>query len=196
MTVLRTRLDTSSSAFVENRRQMQALWDEVAGPAGVGAQRRRPALRRPAPPAGQDAGPRAHRGARRPVHAVPRAAVRWPAGAPRTRSAPARSSASASSRASSALISGSRHDLPGRVGQPDDGRQDRCAARRDRPGATGCRRSSLNESAGADLPRQADIFVPGGASFKNLTQLSKLGIPTITVGLRSRAPPAAPTCRA
>lgn len=40
----------------------------------------------------------------------------------------------------------------------------------------------LNESAGADLPRQADIFVPGGAQFKELTQLSKEGIPTITLG--------------
>ncbi|MDZ7674860.1 MAG: carboxyl transferase domain-containing protein [Acidimicrobiales bacterium] len=39
----------------------------------------------------------------------------------------------------------------------------------------------LNESAGADLPRQADIFVPGGQQFRNLTRLSKLGIPTITV---------------
>ncbi len=39
----------------------------------------------------------------------------------------------------------------------------------------------LNESAGAELPRQADIFVPGGAGFRNLTQFSKLGIPTITV---------------
>jgi len=40
----------------------------------------------------------------------------------------------------------------------------------------------LNESAGADLPRQADIFVPGGAQFKNLTQLSRAGIPTVTIG--------------
>ena len=40
---------------------------------------------------------------------------------------------------------------------------------------------NLNESAGADLPRQADIFVPGGEGFRNLTQFSKLGIPTITV---------------
>ncbi len=40
---------------------------------------------------------------------------------------------------------------------------------------------TLTESAGADLPRQADIFVPGGASFKNLTQLSKAGIPTISM---------------
>ena len=39
---------------------------------------------------------------------------------------------------------------------------------------------NLNESAGADLPRQADLFIQGGASFKNLTQLSKAGIPTIT----------------
>ena len=40
---------------------------------------------------------------------------------------------------------------------------------------------SLTESAGADLPKQAEIFVPGGASFKNLTRLSAAGIPTITV---------------
>ena len=39
----------------------------------------------------------------------------------------------------------------------------------------------LNESAGAELPRQADIFVPGGAQFKHLTQMSKAGIPTITL---------------
>ena len=40
---------------------------------------------------------------------------------------------------------------------------------------------TLTESAGADLPRQADIFVPGGASFKHLTQLSNAGIPTISL---------------
>lgn len=40
---------------------------------------------------------------------------------------------------------------------------------------------NLTESGGADLPRQAEIFVPGGASFKNLTQLSALGIPTVTL---------------
>lgn len=40
---------------------------------------------------------------------------------------------------------------------------------------------SLTESGGADLPKQSDIFVPGGASFKNLTQLSAAGIPTITL---------------
>jgi acetyl-CoA carboxylase carboxyltransferase component len=40
---------------------------------------------------------------------------------------------------------------------------------------------NLTESGGADLPKQADIFVPGGATFKNLTQLSALGIPTVTL---------------
>ena len=39
----------------------------------------------------------------------------------------------------------------------------------------------LNESAGADLPRQADLFVRGGEQFRNITQLSKLGIPTVTI---------------
>ena len=40
---------------------------------------------------------------------------------------------------------------------------------------------NLTESGGADLPRQADIFVPGGVTFYNLTQLSALGIPVITL---------------
>jgi acetyl-CoA carboxylase carboxyltransferase component len=40
---------------------------------------------------------------------------------------------------------------------------------------------SLVESAGADLPRQADIFMPGGAIFKNFTQLSAAGIPTLAL---------------
>jgi acyl-CoA carboxylase subunit beta len=40
---------------------------------------------------------------------------------------------------------------------------------------------NLTESGGADLPRQSDIFVPGGASFKNLTQLSAAGIPVTTL---------------
>ena len=40
---------------------------------------------------------------------------------------------------------------------------------------------NFTESGGADLPKQAEIFVPGGASFKNLTQLSAAGIPTITL---------------
>lgn len=40
---------------------------------------------------------------------------------------------------------------------------------------------NLTESGGADLPRQAEIFVPGGATFKNLTQSSAARIPTITL---------------
>jgi len=39
---------------------------------------------------------------------------------------------------------------------------------------------SLTESGGADLPKQADVFNAGGASFRNLTRLSAAGIPTIT----------------
>jgi acyl-CoA carboxylase subunit beta len=40
----------------------------------------------------------------------------------------------------------------------------------------------LNESAGAELPKQADLFVPGGEQFRNLTRFSRQGIPTITLG--------------
>jgi acetyl-CoA carboxylase carboxyltransferase component len=39
----------------------------------------------------------------------------------------------------------------------------------------------LVESGGADLPRQAEIFVPGGASFRDLTRASALRIPTISL---------------
>jgi len=39
----------------------------------------------------------------------------------------------------------------------------------------------LVESGGADLPTQAEIFIPGGAMFRNLTQLSALGVPTIAL---------------
>ncbi|MCA9522928.1 MAG: acyl-CoA carboxylase subunit beta, partial [Myxococcales bacterium] len=40
---------------------------------------------------------------------------------------------------------------------------------------------SLIESAGADLPNQSRIFVPGGQSFKGLTRRSKQMVPTICV---------------
>jgi acetyl-CoA carboxylase carboxyltransferase component len=40
---------------------------------------------------------------------------------------------------------------------------------------------SLTESGGADLTKQADVFNPGGATFKNLSRLSAAGIPTITL---------------
>ncbi|MCD0449236.1 acyl-CoA carboxylase subunit beta [Actinocorallia sp. API 0066] len=40
---------------------------------------------------------------------------------------------------------------------------------------------SLVESGGADLPRQTDIFIPGGRSFRDLTRLSAQGVPTIAL---------------
>lgn len=40
---------------------------------------------------------------------------------------------------------------------------------------------NLTESGGAELPKQAEIFVPGGATFRNLTRLSAAGIPTVTL---------------
>ncbi len=39
----------------------------------------------------------------------------------------------------------------------------------------------LVESGGADLPRQADVFVPGGEQFRRLTELSADGIPSVCV---------------
>ncbi|MFG2621604.1 acyl-CoA carboxylase subunit beta [Streptomyces sp. NPDC048507] len=40
---------------------------------------------------------------------------------------------------------------------------------------------SLVESGGADLPSQKEIFIPGGAVFRDLTRLSADGIPTVAV---------------
>jgi acetyl-CoA carboxylase carboxyltransferase component len=40
---------------------------------------------------------------------------------------------------------------------------------------------ALVESGGADLPSQKEIFIPGGALFRDITRLSAAGIPTIAV---------------
>src|SRR3954451_9514880 len=40
---------------------------------------------------------------------------------------------------------------------------------------------NLVESGGADLPTQADLFVPAGQIFRDLTELSAIGIPTIAL---------------
>ncbi len=40
---------------------------------------------------------------------------------------------------------------------------------------------NLIESGGADLPDQAEVFLTGGKWFRNLTQLSKMGIPTVAI---------------
>src|SRR5262249_59311422 len=40
---------------------------------------------------------------------------------------------------------------------------------------------NLVESGGADLPTQADLFVPAGQIFRDLTELSAMGIPTIAL---------------
>jgi len=40
---------------------------------------------------------------------------------------------------------------------------------------------TLVESGGADLPDQADVFLVGGKWFRNLTRLSKMGVPTVAL---------------
>lgn len=40
---------------------------------------------------------------------------------------------------------------------------------------------NLVESAGADLPTQAEIFIPGGRIFRDLTRLSAARVPTVSV---------------
>ena len=40
---------------------------------------------------------------------------------------------------------------------------------------------NLTESGGADLPTQKEIFIPGGAMFRDLTRLSAAGIPVLSI---------------
>ena len=40
---------------------------------------------------------------------------------------------------------------------------------------------NLVESGGADLPTQSEIFIPGGQTFHDITELSAMGIPTVAV---------------
>ena len=40
---------------------------------------------------------------------------------------------------------------------------------------------SLVESGGADLPSQKEVFIPGGALFRDITRLSEAGVPTVAV---------------
>jgi acetyl-CoA carboxylase carboxyltransferase component len=52
----------------------------------------------------------------------------------------------------------------------------------------------LVESGGADLPRQADVFVPGGEQFRRLTQLSaRASRPSVSSS--APRPPGGPTSR-
>ncbi len=44
---------------------------------------------------------------------------------------------------------------------------------------------NLVESGGADLPDQADVFLVGGKWFRNLTRLSKQGVPTVAIVMGS-----------
>ncbi len=177
MSVLRSRLDTSSEEFRSNRDAMQALWDEVAeqlasvpaigGQRYVDRHRRRgkllvreriEALVDPHTPF-LELSPLAAWGTEDPVGAGTVSGIGIVEG-------------------TEVLVSGSDMTYRGGSANPStvakNQRLDEISRANRLPVIT------LNESAGAELPRQADIFVPGGAGFKNLTQRSKLGIPSIT----------------
>ena len=178
MTVLRSRLDTSSDEHRQNVAAMQALWDEVAeqlaSVPSVGGQRyvdrhrtrgkllvreRIEALVDPHTPF-LELSPLAAWGTQDPVGAGTVVGLGIVSG-------------------TEVLVSGSDMTYRGGSANPTtvakNLRADEIALVNRLPHIT------LNESAGAELPRQADIFVPGGAGFKNLTQASKAGVPSVTV---------------
>ena len=148
-----------------------------SGDAGEGRRRGRPAALRAASSCRASAS-RCCSTAARPSSSSRRS----PAGAPTTRSAAAWSPASAGSAASSASSSANDPTVKGGAQGPTSvakGLRAMEVARVNRLPLV-----SLTESAGADLPKQAEIFVPGGASFKNLTRLLRGGHPDDHPGVR------------
>ena len=88
---------------------------------------------------------------------------RWPAGAPTTRSAAGSSPGSASIEGVECVISANDPTVKGGAQIADQRAQGAAGAWRSRR-ANRLPLINLTESGGADLPKQAEIFVPGGAS--------------------------------
>ena len=73
-----------------------------------------------------------------------------------------------------------RPDRARRLEHLADRRARRCGPSRS-PGRTGCRSSTSSSPAAPTCPHQSEIFIPGGQTFRDITQLSALGIPTIAL---------------
>ena len=105
-----------------------------------------------------------------------------PRPAPNMRSARRRPRASASSRASNATSAAT-------IPRSAAARSIRTRCAKSMRGFDICLQNRLphillTESGGADLPRQSEIFLPGGASFRDLTQLSAAGHSHDLAGVR------------
>ena len=73
-----------------------------------------------------------------------------------------------------------RPHRPGRGHQPATPCA-RTSGRSRSPSSTDCPLINLVESGGADLPTQADLFIPAGRIFRDLTVLSQHKIPTVAL---------------
>ncbi len=178
MPVLTSAVDTASETYQTNRKGLLDLLAEHEEHLPGGPRRRRSSLRRAAPGPGQAAGPGAHRAAARPgrpfLELSPLAA--WGT----------QFNVGASIVTGIGVVSGVEcvviaHDPTVRGGtmNPYTLRKNLRAleiARMNRLPLV-----NLVESGGADLPTQADLFVPAGQIFHDLTELSAMGIPTIAL---------------
>ena len=88
--------------------------------------------------------------------------------------------ASAWSRGSSASSSANDPTVRGGAMNPFTFRKGARACRH-RPRRTACPSINLVESGGADLPAQAELFIPGGRAFRDLTRSSAAALPTIAL---------------
>ena len=174
-----TAIDTTSETYATQPRGDARAGRRPRRAARQGAGGRRRALRHPPPRARQAHRPRAHRAAARPGHPVPRAVAAGGVGH-RLHRGRVRRHRHRRRRGRRVHDRRQRPDGEGRHVQPEHPAR-RASGRRRSPPRTGCRRIHLVESGGADLPTQKDIFIPGGASFRNITRASAAKRPTVAL---------------
>ena len=184
MRVLPSRLDTRADDYTANRAAMQGLLDEVRAQQALlhaGGGEKYVARHRER---GKLLAARAHRAAARPRlrrSSSCRPLAGWGTDVPGRRR---RGHRHRRRRGRRVRDHRQRPDRQGRRDQPADSVAQEACARWRSPAPNRLPLVNLIESGGADLPTQAEIFVPGGAVFRDLTRLSPRGHPDHRAGLR------------
>ena len=190
VTVLVSRPDVLSD---ERRDAMLEQLALVEAEVGQGAGRRRREVRRPAPRSAASCCPASGSSCCSTADsAVPRADARWPRGA-RLPGRRQRRHRHRRGRGRRVHDHRQRPDGPRRRDQPVVTLKKTGRAMRDRAARTGCRCINLVESGGADLPTQAEIFIPGGADVPRPDPAVGAAASRRSRWSSATPPPAAPT---
>ena len=179
MKVLTSILDLASEIAVSNREGNLERIDELDRQLAVAIAGGGEEVRRATPSTWTPAGPRADRAAARPGRTVPRASAASPPGA---REYPV----GASVVTGIGVVSGVEcmivaHDPTVRGGASNPYTWKKVLRAMQIARENRLPTISLVESGGGDLRRQAELFVPAGRLFHDLSALSAAGIPTIAL---------------